>query len=349
MLHRILVPLDGSKRAEYALPVAAHLARTTGGTLILLQVYQVMPSEFVLSDYAAEAAQAAAYLAQVAAWHELVGIIVERVTLAGDVARTILDAVLEYQADTIVLCSHGRSGPTRWALGSVAEKVARHAPIPVLVLREQGDVFPGRPTETERPLRALVALDGSSFAEAALAPAAQMILALAAPATGALHLVQVVQPSTFFEDEHYKRTAPMNSPHRSQEQALRDAQDYLRATAERVRTGDLAWLKLPVTWSAVIAEDVAATLIQLAEGGAAPLIYLAEGGEDAGERIKADTVLIALASHGRGGIQRWALGSVAERVLEATRIPLLIVRPSRASDKQERAAFSVAPDTGHTG
>jgi len=129
MLQRILVPLDGSARAEYALPVAARLAHATGGTLILLQVYQVMPSEFVLSDYTAEAAQATAYLAQVAARPELAGITVERITLAGAVARTILDAVLEYQADTLVLCSHGRSGPTRWALGSLAEKVARHAPL----------------------------------------------------------------------------------------------------------------------------------------------------------------------------------------------------------------------------
>lgn len=66
MLQRILVPLDGSTRAEYALPVAARLVHATGGSLILLQVYQVMPSEFVLSNYTAEAAQATAYLAQVA-------------------------------------------------------------------------------------------------------------------------------------------------------------------------------------------------------------------------------------------------------------------------------------------
>jgi nucleotide-binding universal stress UspA family protein len=192
MLQRILVPLDGSARAEYALPVAARLAHATGGTLILLQVYQVMPSEFVLSDYTAEAAPATAYLAHITTREELAGITIETITLAGAVARTILDAVLEYQVDTMVLCSHGRSGPTRWALGSVAEKVARHAPVPVLVLRKPHDVFPGRRTGTERPLRTLVALDGSSFAEASLAPAAQMILALAAPAPGALHLVQAI-------------------------------------------------------------------------------------------------------------------------------------------------------------
>jgi nucleotide-binding universal stress UspA family protein len=81
MLQRILVPLDGSVRAEYALPVAARLARTTGGTLILLQVYQAMPSKFVLNDYTAEAASATAYLAQVAARPDLAGITVERITL----------------------------------------------------------------------------------------------------------------------------------------------------------------------------------------------------------------------------------------------------------------------------
>ena len=308
MLQRILVPLDGSTRAEYALPVAARLAHATAGTLILLQVYQVMPSEFVLSDYTAEAASATAYLAHIAKREELAGITIETITLAGAVALTILDAVLEYHADTIVLCSHGRSGPTRWALGSVAEKVARHAPVPVLVLRQQHDDFLGRRTGTGYQPCALVALDGSSFAEAALAPAAQMILALAATAPSALHLVQVVKPP---EINHDEQVTHIDSTVRLQEQALSEAQDYLRAVAECVRTGDLPWLKLQVTWSAVIAKDVAATLIQLAEDVVAPLIHLAEGGEDAGENIKAVIVLIALATHGRGGVQRWAVSPSA--------------------------------------
>jgi nucleotide-binding universal stress UspA family protein len=288
-----------------------------------------MPSEFVLSDYTAEAAPATAYLAHIATREELAGITIETITLAGTVARTILDAVLEYQVDTIVLCSHGRSGPTRWALGSVAEKVARHALVPVLVLRKPHDVFPGQRTSTGHQLRALVALDGSSLAESALAPAAQMILALAAPAPGALHLVQVVRPSANIEDRPNEQDTLLESADRLQEQALREAHDYLRAVAERVRTGDLAGRKLQVTWSVAVAEDVASTLVQLAEE-------------------KEVTVLIALASHGRGGLQRWALGSVAERVLESTRIALLIVRPSRAADEQERSASHAEPVVRHT-
>ncbi len=117
---------------------------------------------------------------------------------------------------------------------------------------------------------------------------------------------------------------------------LRDAQDYLQAVAERVRTAEWGAHKLQLTWSAVIAEDVATTLIQLAEGVTAPLIQLAQAGEEA-EDTRKETVLIALATHGRGGLQRWTVGSVAERVLEATRMPLLMVRPSRAADKQEQS------------
>jgi nucleotide-binding universal stress UspA family protein len=331
MLQRILVPLDGSARAEYALPVAARLARTAGGTLILLRVYQVMPSEFVLSDYAAEAAPATAYLAQVAERPELAGITIETIALAGAVALTILDAVQAYRADTIVLYSHGRSGPTRWALGSVAEKVVRHASVPVLVLREPAGPPLDLQLATSHPLHALVALDGSSLAEAALAPAAQMIQALAAPKPGALHLVRVVQPCASADDE---QAAFLDRVSSLQEQTLRHAQDYLRAVVERVRSGDLGSLKLKLTWSVVIAEDVAATLVQLAEGVTAPLIQLAEGGEDTEESNHAHIALIVLASHGRGGVQRWTLGSIAERVLTGTQMPLLIVRPSRNAAHQ---------------
>lgn len=327
MLERILVPLDGSARAEHALPVAARLARASGGTLILLRVYQVMPSEFVLSDYTAEEASAMAYLGRVAERPELAGIEIETITLAGAIALAILDAVLAYRADMIVMCSHGRFGLTRWALGSVAEKVVRYASVPVYVLREHTGPS-SLQSDTEHPLRALVALDGSTFAEVALTPAAQVIQALAAPQPGALRLVQVVQPTPDFNEEDPEPFALLTRTGKGQEQqTLQEAQDYLRTVAERVRTETLDGLTLQVTWSAVIAEDVATALIQLAEQTAEPLRHFAEYGENTEENIHAKTALIVLASHGRGGLQRWVLGSIAGRVLEATSIPVLIVRP----------------------
>jgi nucleotide-binding universal stress UspA family protein len=143
-----------------------------------------------------------------------------------------------------------------------------------------------------------------------------------------LHLLQVVQP---FANSDNEQGALLGNADRLQEQALRDAQDYLQAVADRVCTVELGARELQLTWSAVIAEDVATTLIQLAEGVTAPLIQLAQDGEEA-EDTRKEMALIALATHGRGGLQRWTAGSVAECVLEATRIPLLLVRPSREAD-----------------
>jgi nucleotide-binding universal stress UspA family protein len=83
--------------------------------------------------------------------------------------------------DIIIMCSHGYTGMTRWALGSVAEKVASHAFVPVLVLRK-GGLIPASPhPDALRPLGVLVALDGSTRAEGGIEPAASLIAAVAAP------------------------------------------------------------------------------------------------------------------------------------------------------------------------
>src|SRR6266576_5329505 len=101
--------------------------------------------------------------------------------MVGQPAVNILSAVDTRNIDLVVLCSHGYTGMTRWVLGSVAEKVARHARVPVLILREGGPLPAGPHPDITRPLRALVALDGSAHAKAALEPPASLIAALAAP------------------------------------------------------------------------------------------------------------------------------------------------------------------------
>jgi nucleotide-binding universal stress UspA family protein len=120
------------------------------------------------------------YLAGIKQAPELVDITTETRILFGPVGSAILAIAESSQADLIVLCSHGYTGMMRWALGSVAEKVARYALVPVLVLREAGPVPAGPHPDVTRPLRALVALDGSVLAKAALEPAASLIAALAA-------------------------------------------------------------------------------------------------------------------------------------------------------------------------
>jgi nucleotide-binding universal stress UspA family protein len=209
---------------------------------------------------------------------------------------------------------------TRWALGSVAEKVARHAHIPVLVLREGGPVPAGPHPDPTRPLRALVALDGSARAKAALEPAARLIAALAAPAHGALHLARVVQPAAKALDRGDDNAALLDK-----------AKSYLSSTLDHLREGlvapAVADLKLTLTWSVAVESDVASALIRLAENG-----------EDAeGSGVFGGCDLIVMATHGSGGFQRWAMGSITERVLHATRLPLLIVRPQNIMDKSNVA------------
>src|SRR5215467_4725162 len=146
MFQHILVPLDGSARAEHALPVAAHLARTTGACITLLRVV-TLPSEFLglmseaplLEDNIdADRAQATDYLGHIAASEELTGVTVMTEVANGHPAHLILTAADTRTLDAspidlILICSHGATGFKHWVLGSVAQHIARHSPVPVLV------------------------------------------------------------------------------------------------------------------------------------------------------------------------------------------------------------------------
>ena len=327
MFKRILVPLDGSKRAERSLPVAMRLARACGGSITLLRVVSAavdfwpsvagnpaLAQEVVDSELAA----AVAYLAAIKDSPEFNGITTETIAVFGQAASTILEVTHSQKVDLIVLCSHGYTGMKRWVMGSVAEKVAYHAPVPVLVLREAGAVPADLHPDPSRPLRALVPLDGSSLAKAVLEPVAHLVASLAAPSQGMLHLVRVVKPPTAGNVQQDLQVS---------EEYLHKARTYLRTTVEHLREGlvapAVAELKLPVTWSVAVDEDVTGAIVRVAENG--------EDAEGAG--IFGGCDLIAIATHGRGGVQRWAMGSITQRVLVATTLPLLIVRPTQTMDK----------------
>lgn len=138
----------------------------------------------------------------------------------------------------------------------------------------------------------------------------QLIAALSAPGPGALHLMRVVVLPGAAKISPSEREAIMHK-----------AKQYLRATVEHIRQGlvasPVADLKLAITWSVTIDDDIASGIIRVAEDG--------EDAEWAGAQDGSD--VIAMATHGYSGLQRWAMGSVTERVLHATRLPLLIVRP----------------------
>lgn len=319
MFQRILVPLDGSKRAEQALPVAAQLARTFGGSLVLLRVV-TSPADFAHFSWKspqemqqaldADIAKAAHYLATIAASKELAGIKVSTEVPPGDPAMTMLPIIRADNIDFVVMCSHGVTGDRRWHVGSVAQQVARHSPVPVLVLREGAGVPTNRHPLGMRPVRILVALDGSPLAEASLLPAAYLSAALSAPLQGALHLVRVL-PLAWLDENSEGIIAV-------KQKVVAETETYLQTLAQRLRDGEMARFNPLVTTSVVVDPDVAGSLIDMAETGA--------GMEAQAGFTSCD--LIAMATHGRGGFEHWVMGSVTERVLNATRLPLLIVRPT---------------------
>lgn len=324
MFRNILVPLDGSSRAEHALPVAARLAQASGGTVVLLRVvspsseFELYPASDALTRqtmHDATYVQARNYLESITSVSSLKDVRTETTIIAGRSAHTILSVVDTHHIDLILLCSHGYTGMKRWVLGSVAEKVAYLAPVPVLVLREGGPTLVGTPPHAEGPLRALIPLDGTARAKAAIVPAAQLIAALSAPGPGALHFTRVVVPTHAEQISHSEREAIMHK-----------AKQYLSATVEHIREGlvasPVADLKLALTWSVTIDDDIASGIIRVAENG-----------EDTqGIGVCDGSDLIAMATD--GVLQRWAPGSIVERVLCATRLPLLIVRPLDMLDQE---------------
>lgn len=148
MYKRILVPLDGSDRAEQALETAAELALKFGAEVLLLRALTLSLQAFVAAPgipvpvyqgemLDAERAEIEKYLAHQAEALRSRGVTVSLVVGEDVAAAAILDAAEDARADLIVMSTHGRTGLARWTYGSVAEKVLRHAPCPVLVVRPQ--------------------------------------------------------------------------------------------------------------------------------------------------------------------------------------------------------------------
>jgi nucleotide-binding universal stress UspA family protein len=145
---RIIVPLDGSKLAERALPEAEQLAKLTGAPLLLLRVVDYSSRDRLgdfglLYEYEAMAQALAeeheiaeAYLADVVRKLEAEDYTVSATVVDGIAAKAIV--ALAQPGDAIVMATHGRTGVDHFILGSIAEKVVAHAPCPVLVVPRRG-------------------------------------------------------------------------------------------------------------------------------------------------------------------------------------------------------------------
>jgi nucleotide-binding universal stress UspA family protein len=217
----VLVPLDGSRLAEGALPYALALAGVAGARVLLLHVVpDVALTQRAEADLAAKALEVRHGGAGAPA-----GVTVESVVGCGDAARVIADVAAARGAGLIAMTTHGRSGLGRWLYGSVADGVLRRAPVPVLLVPATCE----HPWPGGRPRRLLVPLDGSAYAEEALPTAAW----LARAAGAELRLLRVVELALYPYGEGSIAVGYDPTPE------LAVARDYLVAVAARLRAAGL--------------------------------------------------------------------------------------------------------------
>jgi len=145
MYKKILVPLDGSDLATKALDQTEKLAKTFGAEIILFQVVPFLPiygspelvTPLIVDEKQKESAER--YLTNLAEELKKRGHKVTAIVKTGQqVAVEIIDFAKEAGADLIVMCTHGRSGISRWVLGSVALKILTRAETPILLVRSRG-------------------------------------------------------------------------------------------------------------------------------------------------------------------------------------------------------------------
>ncbi len=289
MFQRILVPLDGSPFAEGAIGPAITMAEKAGGLIGLIAV-QCRPEDEGRAMYTTDDAER--YLEDMLLRYRAVTPIpIEIVVRHGEAAEEIVaEAAAHY--DLIVMTSHGRGGLARAWFGSVADECVRTSRTPVLVVRPLESAPASLRLEVAR---IVVPLDGSELAESVLAPAAYLAELLDAPIT----LVRGVVIPTTTSLGYFPTTDSF--PADPQELAI-DAGAYLervvRTRLERVRPRP----HIRVT----MGPNAAAAICDLA-------------GPD---------VLVVMATHGRSGVERALLGSVADKVIRAAEGAVLVARPA---------------------
>jgi nucleotide-binding universal stress UspA family protein len=323
MFRTMLVPVDGTELAERALAYAVALARPADGHVILLRAEPlawqahrpvrrasaVVAGPSRLAWLTPVEPQARITLEAAAARVQAEGVTAEvdfQRYQHGDMepADAILAAARERQADLVIVSTHGRSGFARWYYGSVADQIVRGADIPVMLVHAAVE----RQWPEDRAPRILVPLDGSPLAENILDPIGRLASQLSAE----IVLLRVV--------ERHPLGVYGVSPHPAQSLLaadLADARGYLADILDRIRR-----VGMSVTARTVVGVP-STTIATVAQ----------EEGVD----------VIAMATHGRGGLRRLAVGSVADSTLQETTVPLLLVRPAAVKWASARPVVEAMP------
>jgi nucleotide-binding universal stress UspA family protein len=300
MYKKILIPLDGSKTAEAVLPLARSWSSklklpveliAVVDTAELARSLSTIDRFYMNSLVDEETRRCSEYLAKAAKDFFPDGC--KSRLEEGSAANIIIEAAAADKGTLIMMATHGRSGINRWLLGSVAEKVLRGTSNPLLLIRGPRET----PTDGHAVVSSIVVpLDGSDLAETVL----PSVIDLAKKLDLEVILLRAYNIPFGFYDVGGGFAIDLD---RLLAQTEADVQRYLEEKSNMLKKAGL----------------VNVTIASRQGYGADEIINYA--GNASGR-------LIVMCSHGRSGVRRWALGSVAEKVLRHGKNPVLIFRAS---------------------
>jgi nucleotide-binding universal stress UspA family protein len=298
MYRQIMVPLDGSRFAESALPIALAISRHTGAAIHIVTVQEPIPS-FAYDEWESAAEEwTESYQENVLARvrDRATGEVTAEVG-SGHVVEVLEHIATESDTGLVVMATHGRGMFSRAWLGSVADAYVHHTSRPVLLVR------PGE-TGSQPDLsaavalsRVLIPLDGSELSESVIDHAVEFGSLFDAD----FHLVRVVPYPMQFNSPYLPHTMQMNQQFVEE---ARDAADaYLGEHVARLREQGLR------------ADH---EVVVVAQPGHGILAEAASAGCD----------FIAMATHARTGLSRALLGSTADKILRGSHLPILLFHPA---------------------
>lgn len=315
MYRVIMVPTDGTGFDREAIRVALRIADRTEATVKLVRV--LTGGSFFGAVAAAEGTAAAVEIVRSErdrALGELYALAAECRSIstaeistdlhAGPVAEVLQDYARRHEVDLIVISTHGRSGLARLSLGSVTDSLIRQTSVPVLVVKPPTSYL--NPPSGRAFRHVVVPLDGSSLAEQIL----PQIIPLAKLEDAVITLLHILQAGST------TASAVAEPGGAWWDRDIELAQDYLVRLAKRLRVNDT-----PVRTDIVVSRNVPEAI------------------GDFAAREKAD--LIAIATHGRGGLARMLRGSVADSIMQSVKGSMLVFKPEKMPPEEEVVSFSL--------
>ncbi len=308
MYARILVPLDGSNLPEQVLPYVRILASAFNIPISLLNVFEPVPPQLADPDHNLFETQIAAnfrdgandYLEKVKSTLGDMDVPISCEVHEGNPANHIVDEAEKTNDTLIAMATHGRSGLGRWLMGSVTDKVLRSTTSPMLITNAREDAQDAPELHLKN---VIVPLDGS--------PLAEQVLPYAIPLAKA-HGLNVVLVRVTPSAEEYRR-------YMNQQMVSAAATVYSGPYEEFAKDADAQAMQyLHQVKEQLAGEGVLSIDDRLVRGHAADAILnLIENTPDS---------LVALTTHGRSGVGRWLLGSVADRLVRHSDTAVLVVR-----------------------